>query len=168
MWEEHHLEFAKFIYKYKPQNVLEIGACHGILFQKYLRFNKRVKWTIIEPNPQIDKSIKVKIIKKFFDEKTIIPSSIDVFTHSHVIEHIYDLHKFMNDLDRKISSNKLMIFSIPHLEIMLKKVYELCKFQHTIFLTEPYLKYFLDLYGFEVLEKKFLKKIIVFFMHVKN
>ncbi len=159
LWEEHHLEFAKFIYKYKPQNVLEIGACHGILFQKYLRFNKRVKWTIIEPNPKIDKSIKIKIIKKFFDEKTIIPSSIDVFTHSHVIEHIYDLHKFMKDLERKISSNKLMIFSIPHLEIMLKKKYTNCvNFEHTIFLTEPYIKYFLDLYGFEILEKKFFKK----------
>ena len=65
----------------------------------------------------------------------------------------------MNDLDRKISSNKLMIFSIPHLEIMLKKKYTNCvNFEHTIFLTEPYLKYFLDLYGFEVLEKKFFKK----------
>ena len=62
-----------------------------------------------------------------------------------------------------------MIFSIPHLEIMLKKKYTNCvNFEHTIFLTEPYLKYFLDLYGFGVLEKKFLKKIIVFFMHVKN
>ncbi len=159
LWEEHHLEFANFIYKHKPQNVLEIGACHGILFQKYLRLNNKVKWTIVEPNPRIDKKIKVKVIKKFFDEKIEIPSSIDVFTHSHVIEHIYDLHKFMKDLDDKILPGKLMIFSIPHLEIMLKKKYTNCvNFEHTIFLTEPYLKYFLDMYGFEILEKKFFKK----------
>ena len=83
------------------------------MLYQYFHLNNKIKWTIVEPNPRIDKKIKVKVIKKFFDEKIEIPSSIDVFTHSHVIEHIYDLHKFMKDLDDKILPGKLMIFSIP-------------------------------------------------------
>lgn len=159
LWEKHHHEFAKFIFTQKPKNVLEIGACHGILFKKFLEFKKKIKWTIIEPNPKIEKGINVKIIKSFFDSKSKIPKDVDTFVHSHVIEHIYDLHKFISDLKKKISIKKKMIFSVPNLEIMLKKKYTNCiNFEHTIFLTQPFIKYFLSIYGFKIVKKKFFKK----------
>jgi len=143
LWEKHHSEFAKFIKKFKPKKVLEIGACHGILFEKFKKLQKKINWTIIEPNPQIKKGLNVKIIKSFFDKYTEISKDTDTFVHSHVIEHIYDLHEFMSNLNDKVSLNNYMIFSVPNLEIILKKKYTNCvNFEHTIFLPQPLIKYF--------------------------
>lgn len=159
LWEKHHSEFAKFIKKFKPKKVLEIGACHGILFEKFKKLQKKINWTIIEPNPQIQKGLDVKIIKSFFDKYTKISKDTDTFVHSHVIEHIYDLHEFMSNLNDKVSLNNYMIFSVPNLEIMLKKKYTNCvNFEHTIFLTQPFIKYFLDYYNFKIIKKKFFQK----------
>ena len=65
-WDEHHEEFANFISKYEPQNILEIGGLHGILAKKYLSL-KEANWTIIEPNPTIEETDRIKVIKGFFD-----------------------------------------------------------------------------------------------------
>ena len=159
LWEKHHSEFAKFVRKHKPKKVLEIGACHGILFEKFIKLQKKVNWTIIEPNPQIKKSLKVKIIKSFFDKNSKIAYDTDVFVHSHVIEHIYNLHDFIENLNKKIALNKHMVFSVPNLEIMLQRKYTNCiNFEHTIFLTQPFIKYFLELYNFKIIKKKFFQK----------
>ena len=159
LWDKHHNAFANFIYQYTPKNVLEIGAAHGILFKKFKKLNSRINWTIIEPNPKIEKKLKVKIIKKFFNNKNKIPTNIDTFVHSHVLEHIYDLHEFMKDVEEKIRIGNRMIFSIPNLEIMLKRKYTNCiNFEHTIFLTEPFIKFFLYKYGFKIIQKKYFKK----------
>ena len=40
----------KIYSKFKPRSVFEIGGGHGILSSKYQK-NKKVNWTIIEPNP---------------------------------------------------------------------------------------------------------------------
>ena len=159
LWEQHHSEFAKFIKNFKPKKVLEIGACHGILFEKFKKLQKKIDWTIIEPNPQIKKELNVKIIKSFFDKNSKISNDTDMFVHSHVIEHIYDLHEFMSNLNKKIVQNKFMVFSVPNLEIMLKKKYTNCvNFEHTIFLTQPFIKYFLEYYNFKIIKKKFFQK----------
>ena len=126
LWEKHHHEFAKFIFTQKPKNVLEIGACHGILFKKFLEFKKKIKWTIIEPNPKIEKGINVKIIKSFFDSKSKIPKDVDTFVHSHVIEHIYDLHKFISELKKKnFYKKKNDFFSSKFRDNVKKKIHKL-------------------------------------------
>ena len=159
LWDEHHKSFATFMKKFKPKNVLEIGAAHGRLCKEFSKLTNKVKWTIIEPNPIIEKGVKAKIIKGFFDQKFSPKKNIDTFVHSHVFEHIYHLHEFMNDLGNKIDIKKKLIFSIPNLEIMLKKKYTNCiNFEHTIFLTEPFIRFFLKKYGFKIVEKKFFKK----------
>ena len=66
LWEQHHSEFAKFIKNFKPKKVLEIGACHGILFEKFKKLQKKIDWTIIEPNPQIKKELNAKNNKIIF------------------------------------------------------------------------------------------------------
>lgn len=160
LWEEHHKSFAKFLKKFEPKNILEIGAAHGKLCKEYSKLKKNnVGWTIIEPNPIIEKGVNAKIIKGFFDKNFYPEKNIDTFVHSHVFEHIYNIHEFMNDLGRKIDFKKKLIFSIPNLEVMLKKKYTNCiNFEHTIFLTETYIKFFLKKYGFKIIEKKYFKE----------
>ena len=43
-WESHHSELAKFISKFRPKSVLEIGGAHGILannYQKIVAYQKQ-------------------------------------------------------------------------------------------------------------------------------
>lgn len=158
LWLLHHKSFAEFIKKFNPQEIFEIGGAHGILCKEYHKLNKKVKWTIVEPNPTVSKKIKAKIVKGFFDLDTKINQQVDTFVHSHVLEHMYDLHKFMKILNIKLKTGDKMIFSVPNLEIMLKKKFTNCiNFEHTVFLNEPLIKFFLNIYNFQILEKKYFK-----------
>ena len=74
LWKQHHLEFAKFIKKFKPKKVLEIGGGHGIL-SKNLKSNYK-NWTIIEPNPSPVKGCKARFIKGYFTKSIIIVKNI--------------------------------------------------------------------------------------------
>lgn len=159
LWLLHHKMLAKFIYKYKPKQVFEIGAAHGILSDEFYNLNKNVKWTIVEPNPAVSKKSKTKVIKGFFNNKTKVPLQVDTYVHSHVFEHVYHPHKFMKVLAQHMNIGHKIIFSVPNLEIMLKRKFTNCiNFEHTIFLNEPIIEYFLENYGYKRLEKKLFKK----------
>ena len=44
LWSRHHEEFAKFISKFNPNKVFEIGGAHGILAKKYETFIKQYSY----------------------------------------------------------------------------------------------------------------------------
>ena len=88
LWKTHHLEFSRFIQKFDPQSVLEIGGGHGILSKYYFK-SKKINWTIIEPNPSPVKGCKAKFIKNFFSIKIANKIKFDTIVHSHVLEHIF-------------------------------------------------------------------------------
>ena len=159
LWLLHHRSFANFIKKFNPKEIFEIGGAHGILCKEYHKIYDKIKWTIVEPNPTVSKKIKAKVIKGFFGSKTKINQYVDTFVHSHVFEHMYDLHKFMKILNKKLKVGDKMIFSVPNLEVMLKKKFTNCiNFEHTIFLNEPLINFFLKIYNFQIIEKKYFKK----------
>jgi hypothetical protein len=52
-----------------------------------------------------------------------------------------------------------MLFSLPNLEEMLKRKYtNALNFEHTIFLTEPYIEYLLSKHHFRVIKKEYFKE----------
>jgi hypothetical protein len=156
-WDEHHEEFASFISKYKPQNILEIGGLHGILAKKYLLL-KEANWTIVEPNPTIEETNHIKVIKDFFDNNFTSSEKFDAVLHSHVLEHIYDPDEFISHKSSFMNIGNLLFFSIPNLETMLQNKYNNCiNFEHTIYFTEPYIEYFLNKYNFELVEKQYFR-----------
>ena len=63
-----------------------------------------------------------------------------------------------------------MIFSLPNMEEMLKRNYTNClNFEHTVFITEPYIEFFLSKYGFRLIEKKYFKDDhSIFYAYVKD
>ena len=71
-WKQHHKAFSEFVIKYEPNNVLEIGGLHGELAKNCLDVNPNLKWTIIEPNPSIPKTLPVNVVKGFFDDTLYI------------------------------------------------------------------------------------------------
>ena len=169
LWLEHHKEFSKFIKKQKPLSVLEIGGSHGILSREYKKENP-IDWTILEPNPSPVEGVDATFIKGFFDDKFIFDGEIDTIIHSHVFEHIYHPNEFIKHISTFLEEGQKLIFSLPNMEEMLKKKYTNCiNFEHTVFITEPYIDYLLSKHGFRQVDKKYFKDDhSIFYAYIKN
>jgi hypothetical protein len=158
-WDEHHTSFADFIYKFKPNSILEIGGLHGILAKKYLELDNNVEWTMIEPNSTVDSDLPIEVIKGFFDDKFTSNKKFEAIIHSHVLEHVYNPDEFMNHKSSFMSEGELLIFTVPNMQIMLENNYTNCiNFEHTIYFTEPYIEYFLNKHNFKIVEKQYFRK----------
>lgn len=159
LWNLHHEKFAKFISKFNPKKVFEIGGAHGILAKKYEAFNPNIDWTIIEPNPIPIEGSKAKFIKGFFNENSNFDLNDSTIIHSHTLEHIYDPNMFLKSISQKVEHNAYQIFSVPNINEMIKRKYTNgLNFEHTYFLTEEFIKIFLENSGFEIVEKEFFQK----------
>jgi hypothetical protein len=155
IWKEHHRKFSNFLSKNKPSSVLEIGGAHGILSKEYKKYGE-IPWTILEPNPAPIVGCDAKFIKGFFDDKFSYDEYTDTVVHSHVFEHIYEPNQFMHHLASFIDEGKKLVFSLPNMQVMLERKYTNCiNFEHTIFLTEPYVEYLLAKHGFKLLNKEY-------------
>ena len=155
LWARHHKAFANFIFHFKPESVFEIGGSHGILAKEF-HLQRQIPWTILEPNPTPVDGTCAKFIKGFFDEKFVYNDPFDAVVHSHVFEHIYEPDVFMGHLAIFIPEGKHLFFSIPNMRVMLERKYTNCiNFEHTTFLTEPYVDYLLAKHGFCLLEKEY-------------
>ena len=170
LWDEHHSKFAEFILKFSPENVLEIGGLHGTLAKKCKSFVD-IDWTIIDPNASsILSKYNINAIKGFFDENFVPDKNYKMIIHSHLLEHVYDINKFLKNIQNilKQSSGK-MIFSIPNMEVMLKRNYTNClNFEHTYYLSEDLTEYYLNKYNFKVIEKEYFKDDHSIFYYVES
>lgn len=156
VWEQHYEEFSKFIYKYKPSNILEIGGAHDKIANYYFDLSANVNWTIVEPNPQYVKNKKIKIIKDWFDNNFSSNEKFDTIIHSHVFEHTYNPIDFINHISKFMKVGDRHIFTFPNLEQMLKLKWTNClNFEHTAFLTEDITDYLLKKSGFKIIEKQY-------------
>ena len=156
IWMKHHNAFAKFIRQFDPNSILEIGAAHGILSKIYFDQFKNTDWTILEPNPIPVSGVKARVIKGFFDDKFALGHQVDAFIHSHVFEHIYDPNIFLKHVSDFLDDGKFFIFSLPNMREMLQRKYTNCiNFEHTVFLTEPYIDHLLSRHGFRVLKREY-------------
>lgn len=155
LWMAHHKAFAGFLYRYAPRKVIEFGGAHGILEKEY-QAHGRIPWTILEPNPSPIEGCNAKFIKGFFDEKFTYAEDFDTVVHSHVFEHMYEPDQFMQQLRRFTKPGTRMVFSVPNLFEWLEKKYTNCiNFEHSVFLTEPYVDHLLAKHGFKVLAKEY-------------
>jgi hypothetical protein len=155
LWELHHKSFAEFISKFKLQNILEIGSGHGKLIKNYFSYYPESKWTVVEPNPKIQKDRRIKVYKGLFDESFSFNNNIEGVVHSHVIEHLYFPLNLLRNIYNKIRIGTFHIFSVPNLEVMIEKKYtNALNFEHTLFLNEELIEEILEVSGFEIIEKK--------------
>jgi len=168
LWRQHHQEFSKFLNKFNPSSVLEIGGSHGILATEYLQ-NNLIPWTIIEPNASPIDNCPAKFIKDFFDDKFYTADKIDTIVHSHVFEHVYDPTQFMQDISNLMHNGNKLIFTLPNMQTMLENKYTNClNFEHTIFLSETYVEYLMSKFGFRIIEKSYFKNHSIFFSTVRD
>lgn len=154
IWRDHHSALADFLSVSRPSAVFEIGGSHGILESLYQN-HEEIPWTILEPNPSPILDSKATFVKGFFDEDFRFSGDFDTVVHSHVLEHIYEPAKFMSALRRFMPEGTELIFSVPNMAEMMRRMYSNClNFEHTIFLTEDYVEYLLANNGFKLLRKQ--------------
>ena len=170
IWNEHHQAFAEFVARYEPREVLEIGGLHGVLAKKYLEIDSQVGWTMIDPNPIVDDSIPIRVIKGFFDDTFKPDKNFDTIIHSHVLEHVYQPEEFIKQKSRIMKEGDRLIFSVPNMKVMLENKYNNCiNFEHTVYLRSLYIEYLLSRYGFEIDTKEnFKKDHSIFYSATKN
>lgn len=155
IWRRHHQEFARFVHRFRPGSVLEIGGGHGILSKEYMELDD-IPWSIIEPNPTPIDGCKASFIRGFFDDKVTFERSFDAVVHSHVLEHIYHPRQFIANIARVIGEDSVLCFSLPNMEKLLTQKSSNClNFEHTVFLTEPYIEVLLGQQGLEVVAKEY-------------
>ncbi|TSA58519.1 MAG: methyltransferase domain-containing protein [Methylophilaceae bacterium] len=169
LWDKHHKAFAHFLNRSSPSSVLEVGGAHGILAREYQQFGK-IPWTILEPNPTPCEGCEARFIRGFFDEKFSYREAFDTVVHSHVFEHIYEPDQFMRHLAGFMAEGKHLVFSLPNMQIMLERKYTNCiNFEHTTFLTEPYVEFLLVKHGFRLLSKEyFMDDHSIFYAAVRD
>lgn len=168
LWDEHHSKFAEFILKHSPENVLEIGGLHGTLAKK-CKSIKDINWTIIDPNPSSLEEYKINTIKGFFDENFIADKNYQTIIHSHLLEHIYDINTFLLNIQNLLKScSGKMMFSVPNMKVMLERNYTNCfNFEHTYYISEDFIEYYLNKYNFLIVEKQYFKDDHSIFYYAK-
>lgn len=154
LWNEHHNQLAIFICKYKLNNILELGGGHGNLSQIILKKKKnKLNYTIIDANPN-KKFKNIKYIKGFFNKKFLKKNNnFDTVIFSHFLEHVFDINLFLYQLS-KLKKNTNIFISIPNMKEMILRNYVNClNFEHTYYLDEKFLKYFLYKNDFKIIKK---------------
>ena len=152
VWKRHHAEFAKFVLEHRPTNVLEIGGAHGLLWNEILKSpDSDTSWTIVEPNPEVAPHNRLHIIRGFFEKTQEIPGKFDTVVHSHFFEHTYNPREFMEKIADTVPIGGYQIFSIPDLYYQMANGITSClNFEHTFLLTDEYVEYLLNTFGFEI------------------
>ncbi len=156
LWKEHHKSFASFLSKYKFLSLLEIGGSTGSLAFEFMQNNPNIDWTILEPNPNIEKNTNIKIIKKIFDKDINFDCHYDTIVHSHTLEHSYDPFDFLKNVNNNLKTNFFHFFSVPRMQVWFENFYtSFLDFEHNIYLTENIIDYLLEKSGFAIIEKQF-------------
>ncbi len=166
IWQEHHSQFADFILEHGGEKRLEIGGASGIVARLARNKNQTGRWLILEPNlfAEIPAIPHTEFQQGWFDDNYQPPFEVDTVIHSHVMEHLYEPRRTLEQIQRIVPFNGKMIFSIPNMEVWLKNKYTNClMFEHTYYLPEDVAEFLVASYGFKVTAKQYFKEHSIFF-----
>ena len=168
IWNEHYNLFCEFFSGFAIKDVLEIGAANGHVAKRYTS-NHDTQWTIVEPNPVFMGSGNIRVIKQWFNSQFKFNDKINTIVHTHVLEHVYEPIKFLQDIYNMLEVGQQHVFSIPNMLEQLKNKYTNClNFEHTLFLTEDIVDYLLQTVGFDIVDKQYFQDHSIFYSTVKS
>ena len=118
-WKQHHTIFAEFLCKLiaGPAKIIEIGGYSGVLANLVLQQRKDIQYTIMDlcdTNPNIE---HVEFINGNGETSNIDKDSVVVL--SHVFEHLYEPHAFIENMNRNKIQN--IFISIPNMKVLLDR-----------------------------------------------
>ncbi len=153
-WSEHHKAFARFLAKFNPPKILEVGGGSGALSREYANLHPETEWVIAEPNPRPLEGVTARYIKTFVDGNFIPDQEYTVLVHSHTLEHMYSPRNFVEHVSSFMPPGSMQIFSIPDLESWFSRFYpSSLNFEHTYLLNDKYAEYIMSVFGWELVDK---------------
>lgn len=168
-WENYYKSLAEYIKSQWIKNVLEIGWGAWKVAKYFSEMIHDSHWYIIEPNPLIESSEKITIIKWFFDDKFEFDKPIDAVVHSQVFEHAYDPLEFLENISKFLKPGQKHILAFPDIEYLIRNKYTSgMHFEHTFMLTDKIAEYFISKSDFKILDKYYYKENNNFFYTVEK
>lgn len=163
-WERFYEDFARYIVRQSPKNVLEIGGGAGKLAHLVTKQLPEATWTVVEPNPWVEETEQIKVVSSFFDEKFEFSGDIDTVVFSQVMEHAYDPHAFVRSIAKFLKIGGKLVCAYPNLTSWLQNKYtNAINFEHNMFLTDYFVDFFFKKYGFEIRDKHFYEDHSVYY-----
>lgn len=168
VWENHYKYFSNFVTRHTlSNNIVEMGGSNTRLAELCFDINKKLNWTIVEPNPNPLHQISnknIKIVSKFIEDQLDLMSNGSTFVHSHTLEHLYEPFQTLKAITKKSQLGDRMIFSVPDLYKYLKnKFVNAINFEHTCFLTEEVIDFLMEKLGYEIIEKYHYQEHSIFY-----
>ena len=169
VWKNHHLEFSSFVQSnIKEFSVLEIGGSNCELAELCIKLNKKLCWSIVEPNLFKNSHKDISLYNGFIEERLDLVSSSRNVVHSHVLEHLYNPMDVLNKISKNQISGSRVIFSIPNLFDYLKhKFVNTINFEHTYFLTEEVVLFMFESLSYKLIEKRYYGNHSIFYCFEK-
>lgn len=136
------------------KTVLEIGCPSGKIALNSTNYKK---WLIVEPNKNdsVFFNEKVIFIDKFFDESFNLNEKVDVITHSHLLEHIYEPNSFLKKCYDLLNNDGDMFFGVPNMDVFEKidiTPFFGMFFEHTVYLNKENILFLLKKNNFIVVD----------------
>ncbi len=172
-WKKHHREFVEFLNRFPVNRILEVGGSNAYTAKQFLEANSSSQWCIIDPSPlKADENIdRLKVIEDFVSEESIAKWAYkpDTVVHSHAFEHMYDPDKFMKSISDNLEIGDYQVFAVPYLKKYFENRYSnVLNFEHTFYLSEQFVDYYLEKYGFEIVDKKYFQEHSIFYSTIKK
>ena len=120
------------IKKYKFTSILDFGCGNGGFLSL---LNNEIKKYGIELNRDMINYLNMENILTTNDINTI-KENIDIITMFHVLEHVYDPIKILNDIKLKMHKDSILIIEVPHANDMLIKYFNNNDFKKYTFWSE--------------------------------
>jgi len=170
-WKKHHDEFARFLNNFPVKNIIEVGGSNGYTANTFLKLKETAEWTLIDPTPASTKNTtpRLKVIEGFFSKEVVESLIFDTVVHSHTLEHMHDPDAFIKVIAENLDKGEYHVFAVPNLRKYFENRYSnVLNFEHTYYLSEQFLEYFLKKYGFKIVEKKYFLDHSIFYSTVKE
>jgi 2-polyprenyl-3-methyl-5-hydroxy-6-metoxy-1,4-benzoquinol methylase len=167
-WENYYKDFALYVYKNTPKRVLEIGGGSGHLANRVIELDSSLEWIVVEPNPRINESKQLKVIRRFFDSTIKLDSEVDTVVFSQVMEHAYSPKEFISNIVKFLPTGGKVIFAYPQLTSWLDKNYtNAINFEHSV-LIDDFIEYLFAEHGFEIINREIYKDHSTFYVFSKK
>lgn len=139
----------------KPKKVLELASFDGYL----LGLLKSKKWDVYGCDPSVaskkiaKKKFKKKIKTVFYKKGTYNKNEFDLIIFRNLLEHIYDLKNFLQNVSYSLKNNGYILVDVPNIKAIVKSgSFGVFFHQHLSYFSKNTIKQILENNGFKVIK----------------
>jgi len=143
----------------KGEIVVDIGCAYGNLVEAFNQLGYRGIGIDNDNDAHVICNKKgIKFYKCDVDKEKLPlkTKSIDNITCFHVLEHLWDIQRFVKECHRVLKNSGVIVFLVPNWEKMYKNYWD--NYTHVTPISKNRLKNLLDANGFKIIDMKGFKK----------